>query len=251
MKNGSRSVIYSKSKLAPIIFCDFDGTITEVDATDQILTQLAHPSWRDVEQEWTRGLIGSRECLERQMALVEATPAEINALIDAIPVDPYFARFDRLARRSGIPLYVVSDGLDNVIRRALRKAGVRRALRNGSSFFSSALRFEGGRLRISFPHGSPDCTHGCATCKPALMERQARGRYRVIYIGDGLSDRFAVERADVIFAKRQLLAYCRHRGVNAHVFETFRDIIRALPELMESSEAAAPPTSRRAVAVRG
>ena len=35
----------------PIVFCDFDGTITQLDVTDQILSQLAHPSWREIEQQ--------------------------------------------------------------------------------------------------------------------------------------------------------------------------------------------------------
>ena len=241
-------------QIRPVIFCDFDGTITEVDATDQILTQLAHPSWREVEQEWTRGLIGSRECLERQIALVETTPTELNALIDALPVDPDFAEFDRLAHSARIPLVILSDGLDTVIRRVLRRAGLRRALRNGANFYSSALRLEGRRLRISFPHASPDCPHGCATCKPALIERLAPGYHPVVYMGDGLSDRYAVERASLIFAKRQLLAYCRDRGLNVHAFETFGDILDVLSELTESFEEPAPVKSRlskRPVGVRG
>ena len=45
----------------PVVFCDFDGTITQLDVTDQILSQLAHPSWREVEQQWMQGLIGSRD----------------------------------------------------------------------------------------------------------------------------------------------------------------------------------------------
>ncbi len=61
----------------PIIVCDFDGTITQVDVTDLVLAQLAHPSWREVEQEWALGLIGSRECLERQVALVDSSANRI------------------------------------------------------------------------------------------------------------------------------------------------------------------------------
>jgi 2-hydroxy-3-keto-5-methylthiopentenyl-1-phosphate phosphatase len=252
MKNDPPKARNFKVGPRPVIFTDFDGTITEVDATDQILTQLAHPSWRDVEQEWTLGLIGSKECLERQMALVETSPAELNALIDCIPVDPHFAKLDRFAQAAGLPLYIVSDGMDCVIRRVLRRAGVRRSLRNGSNFFSSALHFSGGRLRVTFPHGSPACTHGCATCKPALIELHSAGRYPVIYIGDGLSDRFAVEHADLIFARRQLLAYCRDRNLKCHAFETFADVLAALTEPAELAQGAAASSraGKPAVAVR-
>ena len=86
----------SNTPVEPIVFTDFDGTITQRDVTDEILSQLAHPSWQEVEQEWTRGSIGSRECLERQIALVDTSAEELNALIDAIPFDPAFTTFYQL-----------------------------------------------------------------------------------------------------------------------------------------------------------
>ena len=108
-----------ETKTTPVIFCDFDGTITQLDVTDQILTQLAHPSWREVEQEWMMGLIGSRECLERQIALVDAPEEELHAVIDAVPVDAEFTTFCKFARKKRLPLYILSDGFDYVIRRVL------------------------------------------------------------------------------------------------------------------------------------
>src|SRR5713101_1193830 len=111
MKRSSPAMI-SQAPFRPVIFSDFDGTITQSDVTDQILTDLAHPSWREIEQEWVRGLIGSRECLERQTALIEASPRELRALIDSIPVDPHFPTFYRFAQVCGMPFYVLSDGFD-------------------------------------------------------------------------------------------------------------------------------------------
>lgn len=140
--------------LKPVVFSDFDGTITQIDVTDHILTQLAHPSWREIEQEWVCGSIGSRECLERQMALVDASAAELNVLIDSIPVDASFASFQRLVERQHLDFYVVSDGFDYVIRRVLRRAGINGHLRNGTHLFASALRVEGRRLLASFPHAA-------------------------------------------------------------------------------------------------
>jgi len=217
----------------PIVFTDFDGTITQCDVTDEILAQLAHPSWQDVELEWTRGLIGSRECLERQIALVDASTEDLNALIDAVPIDPAFASFYRFTHQQGIPLYVLSDGFDYVIARVLKRAGMEGPLRNGMQVFSSALRLEGRRLIPSFPHSSPPCEHGCATCKAALLRRVGEGKHPVIFVGDGLSDRFAVDHADVVFAKRQLLAYCQERGKACRPYNTFADIEQAVAELLD------------------
>jgi 2-hydroxy-3-keto-5-methylthiopentenyl-1-phosphate phosphatase len=218
--------------LNPVIFCDFDGTITQLDVTDQILTQLAHPFWREIEQEWVCGSIGSRECLERQMALVDASAEDLNALIDEVPVDPDFSRFLRLVERHSLPFYVVSDGFDYVVRRVLKRAGLNGRLRNGTHLFASALRVEGRRLVVSFPHSATLCEHGCATCKADIMGRLREGRSPLVFIGDGLSDRFAVRQADLVFAKRQLLAYCRENGVECQPFETFADVESGLEKII-------------------
>ncbi|MGA3323559.1 MAG: MtnX-like HAD-IB family phosphatase [Terriglobia bacterium] len=225
--------------MSPVVFCDFDGTITQLDVTDQILAQLAHPSWREIEREWMLGLIGSRECLERQIALVNAPAEELLAVIDAVAIDTEFAAFCKFARQKRLPLYLLSDGFDYVIRRVLKGAGVGSHFRSGSNLFASALRVEGRRLVLSFPHSSEPCAHGCATCKAALIRRLREGRQPVIFVGDGMSDRFAVELADVVFAKRHLLAHCRENGIACHSFETFKDVQVTLEKLL------APTPARR------
>jgi 2,3-diketo-5-methylthio-1-phosphopentane phosphatase len=222
----------------PIVFTDFDGTITQIDVTDEILARLAHPSWQEVEQEWLHGLIGSRECLERQIALVDASAEELDALIDAAPIDSSFTAFYRFTRKRGIPLYVLSEGFDYVIVRILKRAGVNGPVRNGTHMFSSALRLEGRRLMASFPHSAQPCEHGCATCKAALIRRLGQGKHPVIFVGDGLSDRFAVDEADVVFAKRQLLAYCQEHAKACHPFDTFAEVEQAIARLLAREEAA-------------
>jgi 2-hydroxy-3-keto-5-methylthiopentenyl-1-phosphate phosphatase len=226
--------------LKPVVFCDFDGTITQLDVTDEILARFAHPSWREIEQAWACGSIGSRECLERQMALVEASAAELNALIDAVPVDPHLVRFVRFAEARRLPFYVLSDSFDYVVRRVLKRAGINGRLRNGMNFFASALRRHCRRWVTSFPHSVSPCTHGCATCKAEILRRLGSERSPIIFIGDGLSDRFAVKEADLVFAKRQLLAYCREEGIACRPFETFGEIEFALRQLIDSGQPVAP-----------
>lgn len=220
--------------MAPIIFSDFDGTIVQVDVTDAILNEFAKPAWRDVEEEWVAGRIGSRECLRQQMALVRASAHDLNALIDSVPLDPGFAAFQSWTRGQGIPFYVVSDGFDYVIRRVLRRCGIDGELRNASHLFASSMRIEGGTIRVNFPHPAFPCVHGCATCKPEVIRRVSSSHSPVIFIGDGLSDRFAIEEADVVFAKDRLLTYCCDRGIAAVPFSTFDDIERKLHSLLNA-----------------
>jgi 2-hydroxy-3-keto-5-methylthiopentenyl-1-phosphate phosphatase len=218
----------------PVIFSDFDGTITRLDVTDAILEKYADPSWREVEEQWLRGDIGSRECFERQAALVRVTAKQLNALIDAIPLDPDFTAFFRFLKDRQLPFYIVSDSFDYVIRRVLKRVGANGELRNGRHLFSTGLQLEAGGLRALFPHSDHGCDHGCATCKPAVIRQLRKKQQPVVFIGDGLSDRFAVEEADVVFAKQELLAYCRERGMACRPFETFGEVQKELAELMEA-----------------
>ncbi|MGH9437211.1 MAG: MtnX-like HAD-IB family phosphatase, partial [Terriglobia bacterium] len=183
----------------PVVFCDFDGTITRGDVTDEILSSLAEPAWKEIEALWVQGRIGSQECLQRQLALVKTSKEALNRLIDSIPLDPHFHRFARYARETALPFIIVSDGLDHVIRRILTKSGLWRRPRNGSDFFSSSGRLKGDGIEVSFPHGQPACAHGCATCKPNVMRKLKRDRWPVLYLGDGFSDRHAVFEADFVY----------------------------------------------------
>lgn len=225
---------------ALVIFSDFDGTITQCDVTDTILGELASPMWREVEDEWVRGLIGSRECLQRQMALISTSRRQLNALIDSVSLDPAFQNFYAYTRRRGIPFYVVSDGFDYVIRRILKRAGVDGELRNGCHLFASSLAVNGNRLTASFTHSVEGCEHGCATCKPTVIRQVVKPGQTVVFIGDGLSDRFAVEVADIVFAKRHLLDYCRHHQIACRPFETFADIQATLGDLALRRETDSP-----------
>ncbi|MGH9352290.1 MAG: MtnX-like HAD-IB family phosphatase [Terriglobia bacterium] len=212
----------------PIVFSDFDGTITLADVTDEILSRLADPVWQEIEQLWKAGKIGSRECLARQLALVQTAPGELNAVIDSIPLDPGFAEFVRFVRQNRIPFFVTSDGMDYVIQRVLAHSGLHLRPRNGSQFFSTRGRLVAGRLSVSFPHAAASCTHGCATCKPSVLESLRGDHWPLIYVGDGLSDIHAVRHADFVYARQPLLGICRKENIPCRPFETFTDIVQAL-----------------------
>jgi 2-hydroxy-3-keto-5-methylthiopentenyl-1-phosphate phosphatase len=244
---GSR--ISTAGSLAPVIFSDFDGTVTQLDVTDVILERFADPAWHEVEEEWVAGRIGSRECLRRQMALVRASVEDLNALIDSIPFDPTFQGFHCWSRQEGIPFYVVSDGFDYVIRRVLRNCGVDGELLNGSHLFSSSMRAQASWVTVDFPHWPAGCEHGCATCKPEVIRRVRGSHSPVIFIGDGLSDRFSVTEADIVFAKDKLLEHCADNGLACRSFSDFGEIKDELDLLLEASRRAGAHRDGRALLV--
>jgi 2,3-diketo-5-methylthio-1-phosphopentane phosphatase len=219
----------------PILFLDFDGTITGCDAVDAILETYADPRWLAVEEQWRAGRIGSRACLGAQMALVDATPDELDALLDSIDVDEGFALLLDTCAARGVAVHVISDGFDYCIRRILARRELELAARlEGVRMFSSHLEPDGRRWRTDFPHSGTKCEHGCATCKPLVMSHMNRAGAPAVFVGDGLSDRYAAGVADLVFAKGSLAAYCREQGI-AHIsYEGLGEVAAYLDEALRA-----------------
>ncbi len=203
-------------------FLDFDGTIATADVVDAVLERFGAPQWRAVEKDWADGKIGSRECLSRQVALVRADQAAVEALIDTIGIDPGFESFLLAARKQRVPVAIVSDGFDLFIRRILDRAVRDRSLLSDVPVFSNKLVWNEGRLEASF--ASTGCGHGCANCKPAVIAERRGADGFAAFVGDGLSDRFAARSAELVFAKAKLLDHCKKNQIRCRPYEGFAEI---------------------------
>lgn len=204
------------------VFVDFDGTIAPVDTTDLLLQRFADPRWLDIEEQWKAGLIGSRECMIRQVDLVRATPEEIDRFIENIEIDPGFANFVNLCSSLGHAVTVVSDGLDRTIGTVLKRSGI------DVPFRANRLSWAGGkRWRLKFPHARSDCATLAGNCKCQFAEAE-RASPRIV-VGDGRSDYCIAGRADLVLAKSALAARCREQRL-PHI--EFRDFAEASELLM-------------------
>jgi 2-hydroxy-3-keto-5-methylthiopentenyl-1-phosphate phosphatase len=213
-----------------VVFLDFDGTITRRDATDAILDAFADPAWLQIEDGWLSGRIGSRECLAAQMALVSATRQQVDRLLDEILVDPGLALLLDACRAHAVPVHVVSDGFDYCITRILGRPDSNFLTHLADSHIvSSSLRQEDGQWRTTF--ADPACAHGCATCKPAVMARLTAVGAVTVFVGDGLSDRYAAAHADIVFAKDTLATYCEHASIPYTPFDTLATVAHRIGHL--------------------
>jgi len=209
----------------PVLFLDFDGTISRRDAVDAILETYADPKWLTFEAEWRAGRIGSRDCLRAQMALVRASRKQMDALLDEIGIDEGLVALLQMCAMEDIPAHIISDGFDYCIRRILCGASKRvAALLRGGRVCAGHLESRGHLWRTEFPFFHQTCGHGCATCKPALMRLLNRTNAPAIFVGDGLSDRYAVESADLVFAKDGLAAYCADHSIEYVPYQNLGDV---------------------------
>jgi 2,3-diketo-5-methylthio-1-phosphopentane phosphatase len=231
----------------PLIFVDFDGTISNDDTTDLILQRLADPSWVDIEEAWQRGEIGSRECMAAQVGLLRATPETFAQVVAEITIDPGFMAFERFCRLLALPVAVLSDGLDIVAEAVLARHGI------SLPVLSNHLAWQGGdRWHLSFPHARPGCSSAAGNCKCHRLTAARDDRVGPqVLIGDGRSDFCVATEADVVFAKGKLAAHCGECGIPYFAFTGFDDLLPTFKAwLMEAKGQIAKPAPPHQLATR-
>ncbi len=218
---GGQQKTYARKRVRVTeVYCDFDGTITSVDATDAVLEAFALPAWREWEQRWVQGEIGSQECLSRQVGLIQADRETVVDFVAALPIDGGIVALDRRCRERGIPLTIVSDGLDVIVEAVLRRHGLLHL-----PVFSNHLRWnEEGVPVLSFPFASPGCRSGAGTCKCALTRDAGPALGRAAYIGDGRSDQCVAATIQTLFAKGTLREWCDRQAIAYEPFETLGEV---------------------------
>ncbi len=196
----------------PIIFFDFDNTITCVDVLGAVIERFSiNNDWKPAEVAWRSGQIGSRECLEIQLKGVRVKREDLIRLITNIPIDHSFVKLLGYLNQNQIPSMIVSDSFSWLIQTVLNHHGI-----PDIPVFANRLEFERDRLIPSFPFLSPDCPK-CAHCKKIHLLKNA-GKTR-IYVGDGMSDVCPAMEAEIVFAKSDLAQYLEREGKSYFPFQ--------------------------------
>lgn len=203
------------------VFCDFDGTITQGDATDALLDQFAGPGWREWEALWQAGEISGRECLQRQVGLIRARREEIAEFVANFPIDRGILALAEQCARMGAALTILSDGLDVVVEGVLHHHGLRLP-----AFANHVVWESPDRLSVEFPYAEPGCENGACKCR--LTRRTSECGGRAVYIGDGRSDFCVVQNLRQVYAKGALMGWCRCQSIPFHPFDALEQVVTHL-----------------------
>ena len=201
------------------VFLDYDGTVTIADTGVHLMERLAPAGWETLSDEYRAGLIGSRECIEREWALLPHDESILRATAAEVPLDAGFEPFIDALRDAGADVVVVSDGF------GFQAEGVCAAV--GVPLLTNTVNWDTGT--IEFPNEDRCCACStCGTCKQAPIKDARRAGRTTVLIGDGASDRKAALLADIVFAKGLLADWCEVMDVAHTRFDTLAEVHAAL-----------------------
>lgn len=219
--------IDGKNRNENVFLCDFDGTISVKDVTDTLLKNFAHHDYLDLEDAWLSGQIGSQECMSKQIALLDVSKSELDECLSDIEIDPTFKQFIKKTTQLGIPVQIVSDGLDYAISHILKKNGL-----SGLPIFANHLvQTDDKKWQLDFPYANKTCKKRSGNCKCAHVSSVRNQFDNILYVGDGSSDFCVSHVVDMVFAKDKLIKYCEEKQIDFYPITAFSQISTLLHEL--------------------
>jgi len=207
-----------------IVQCDFDGTVTRQDVSFLLLNAFADGDWRQLLDEYRAGRISVGTFNNKAFAMVRAdrqTLLDFIFMKSKLEVRPGLKELLTYCSQKGFEFVIVSNGLDFYVEAILRDIGV-----ENIRVFAAQTRFTPDGLRVGYI--GPDGRKLQGNFKDAYIKSFLSEGYRVVYMGNGLSDFPPARMAHHVFATDDLLAYCREMNLNHTPFADQHDVIRGL-----------------------
>jgi 2-hydroxy-3-keto-5-methylthiopentenyl-1-phosphate phosphatase len=203
------------------IACDFDGTITRRDTLHLIVDTYGERAvWDEIEPALRRGEISLEQAMQTEFATVRATPAQVREVVLAeAGIREGFVEFIAWARGSGHRVVILSSGFRSVIDTVLGSLGLA-----DLEVHSHEAHFSPEGTDVEWTARGERCTMCERNCKRHDLARLRRDTERVVYVGDGISDRCVSGAADVVFARDGLAEYLTETGTRFFPFDDFSDI---------------------------
>lgn len=204
-----------------IVFCDFDGTITERDGFVSVCRTFAPEAVERYLPGVMDGSISLREGLTKILETIDSNRyPDMLTHCDDVPIRPGLeALIDWLAER-GIPFVVISGGLKGLV---LRKLGP--LAKKVAGIYAPDLDRDGPFLKVLSEYPGE---------RELLAKVDVMAAYTFhesVAIGDGITDYTMAQEANQVFARRQLAEHMEDQGLPFHLWEDFHGIRQVLETL--------------------
>jgi len=205
-----------------LIQCDFDGTITEKDVGFLLLDAFASGDWRQLLTEYRAGKISVDYFNMKVFAMVKADRQTLLKFVRSeMRIRAGFHELLNCCRREGFQFVIVSNGLDFYIETILGDIGI-----DNIKVLAAQTHFSPKGIEVKYI--GPEGNQIQDGFKEAYIRLFLREGYRVVYVGNGISDIPSAKLAHHIFATGELLAYCKQTDLNCTPFVDLNDIVRGL-----------------------
>ena len=210
---------------APIVITDFDGTLALADVFDELCDRFAAPDWREYQRLFASGELSMLGAAQWIFDGVNASLAELREYaLRAGELRAGASALFEAARAGRIELVIASGGLGFYIEALLAEH-----LPYIQAVYCNSLTATDRGLSFDTPLGELRCER-CAVCKGLAIQKHLHAARRVVYCGDGWSDRCAAGVAPELFAVAgsSLARYCSERDVPHTEFDDYRQVLEVL-----------------------
>ena len=211
-----------KSK-TPIIFSDFDGTITERDVIITIMEKFATPEWIELKDKILyERTITLKDGVEKLFSLIESSKKNeiISYIKEKVKLRAGFVEFLDFCKKEKIKFSVLSGGLDFHIEPILK------GFSDQLTILCNKGNFNSKNIKIDYEYLPKNCTlcGDCGFCKIEVIEQFPKEKFTRVLIGDSLTDLSASKIADIVFARGDLIKYLEQERISFIPFSNFYEV---------------------------
>lgn len=211
-----------------VLFCDFDGTITEKDNIVDIMKQFSPGAWKEIVQD----ILSQNKTIRNGVGELFATISSgkkadiVQYVLENAKIRDGFADFVRFTREKKIKLLITSGGIDFFVYPMLEPYQLH------DQIYCNSARFDQSTIQITWPHPCDEhCDVDCGMCKTSIIRSYPSEQYFKVVIGDSITDLAGAKIADYTIARSFLQEKCEELQLPHASFQTFFDVIDILQKL--------------------
>lgn len=210
-----------------VVFCDFDGTITQEDLIVTVWRTFGPLGWEKQVEDILSRRKNLRDGVAEIFGQIAASQCEeiIQHAAKAVRFRTGFRELLDYCHKRNMTFVVASGSLDFFLDPILEEF---RTLIH--RVYSISTDLSGEKIRLLHPLGCETC----GLCKARVMGNYP-GTFRV-FIGDGLTDVHGALQSDLVFARSQLAQVLEEEDRKYLPYETFFDVIDGISRTIHQTD---------------
>jgi len=201
-----------------IVFCDFDGTISEDETFVAVLKEFAPVLSSSIIPQIYEHKISLKDGVKQ---IIQSIPAhrhhEIAEFVKHHKIRQGFNEMLDFLEAQNIPFVIISGGLHRIINAVLGDL-----IRKVTAIYAVEIEAEGKLTKVIGTLENQSELVAKAEIMNTYSYRQS------VAIGDSITDISMAMKADIVFARNRLIGYMDERGKQYHTWNTFTDITHIL-----------------------